>query len=132
MSSAKVLGYLRKHPRLLVIVGGGLGLVYNQRTSSRAMTHDLGVIIDSAYEKLGESLALQIHTMGTGLKVESAGTQPTGPASSHPMIQAASREHSAMQSWAAKIKRCTTLGGGDCPRLMRIAASYRARIGRKK
>ena len=53
------LGYLRKHPRLLVITGGGLGLGYYQRTSSRAMTHDLGVIIDSAYEKLGEKFGIK-------------------------------------------------------------------------
>ena len=123
------LGYLRTHPRLLLITGGGLGFSYYQRTSSRSMTSDFGASIDSAFEKLGERLAFKIRTMSTGPKLQHAGTQLIGPGSSQPVMQAASKEPSMMQNWGDKIKRCARLGGRDCPRVMRMFA---ARISRKK
>ena len=95
---------------MVAIFGGGLGLLYTQRTSSSALKRDLGVKIDAATAKRGEELGLKMHTILTGLKIECASTQPTGLGSSRVMLQAPSREHPTMQRGMTQIKHRTALG----------------------
>ncbi|PUU73749.1 hypothetical protein B9Z19DRAFT_1068731 [Tuber borchii] len=103
MSTANILGYFRKHPRLLVIAGGGLGLLYNERTTAHAMRNDMSVMMDATYEKLGESLVSKMDVIISGIKLERTGTPPTSLASSQTMILATSSEHSTKQSSVSKI-----------------------------
>lgn len=96
------------------------------------MNHDLGMLINSATEKLGQRLEFKMGTISTGHKMELAGSQPLGLRTSHPMMKRASPEDSMLKHWGTQIKHCTSVGGRDCPRFIRIATSLAARIGKKK
>lgn len=96
------------------------------------MNYDLGMIINSGAERVAQSLEAKLGTLGAGPKMSLAGSHAQGLRSSHRMIQATPPGNSWMNKWATEVKRCTGVGGRDCPRFVKIATSVAARISRKK